>query len=164
MSAESNPENRSRHGDPWRPGYPPPRSLCSITACTTSTWSFPVARGGRPGWVHHPVYVAVVVGVGRLERSRERPSLVLQIVATALVAVLFQPVRRRLQRWADRLIYGKRATTNEVLTDFSRQAAQTPDEWSLGDIAELLAEGTGAGPGTTVRGVIGVRSAAEVSA
>lgn len=92
------------------------------------------------------VYVAVVVGVGALVGAREEPSLVLQVVATALVAVLFQPVRRRVQRWADRLVYGKRATPYEVLSAFSRQAAQTPDESSLGDIAELLADGTGAQP------------------
>ncbi|CAN5828969.1 hypothetical protein BH23ACT4_BH23ACT4_05180 [soil metagenome] len=91
------------------------------------------------------IYVAVV-GIGALVGSGDEPSLVLQIVATALVAVLFQPVRRRLRRWADRVVYGQRATPYEVLSAFSRRAAQTPDESSLVEIAQLVADGTGADP------------------
>lgn len=92
------------------------------------------------------VYVAVVVGIGTLIGTGDEPNLVLQIVATALVAVLFQPMRRRLRRWADRLIYGDRATPYEVLAAFSQEAARTPDETSLAEIARLLADGTGAEP------------------
>ena len=33
----------------------------------------------------------------------------LSLVATAVVAVVFEPVRRRVQRWADRLVYGDAA-------------------------------------------------------
>src|SRR5439155_5772008 len=42
------------------------------------------------------VYVGIVVGVGSLVGSGGRPNLVLSIVATAIVAVAFQPVRERL--------------------------------------------------------------------
>lgn len=90
-------------------------------------------------------------------------GLALQVVGTGLVAVLFQPVRRRLNHRENRVVYGHRATPYEALSALSRQAAQTPDESSFGDIAELRAEGTGARRGTTVPGATGVRSAAEVT-
>ena len=54
------------------------------------------------------VYVAIVVGVGALVGSQASP--VLSAVAAAVVALAFQPARRRAQRFADRLVYGKRAT------------------------------------------------------
>src|SRR6202011_1696950 len=65
------------------------------------------------------VYVGIVVGVGTLVGSGGRPNLLLSILATAVVAVAFQPVRERLQKVANRLVYGKRATPYEVLSEFS---------------------------------------------
>ena len=67
------------------------------------------------------VYVAIVVGIGTLIGSSERPNLALSILATAIVAVAFQPVRERLQKVANRLVYGKRATPYEVLSEFSER-------------------------------------------
>jgi signal transduction histidine kinase len=93
------------------------------------------------------VYVAVVVGVGTLVGADEA-NLGLQVVATAIVAVAFQPLRQRVRRWADRLVYGQRATPYEVLAEFSRQAANPGDEANLQRIAEVLAAGTGAEPAT----------------
>jgi signal transduction histidine kinase len=93
------------------------------------------------------VYVAVVVGVGTLVGADEA-NLGLQVVATAIVAVAFQPLRQRVRRWADRLVYGKRATPYEVLAGFSRHAANPGDEANLQRIAEVLAAGTGAEPAT----------------
>jgi two-component system, NarL family, sensor kinase len=92
------------------------------------------------------VYVAVVVGVGRLVGADDEASLLLQIIATAIVAVAFQPIRRRVRRWADALVYGQRATPYEVLAQFSRTAANAGDEASLQRIADVLAAGTGAQP------------------
>ena len=91
------------------------------------------------------VYVGIVVGVGTLVGSGGQPNLVLSIVATAIVAVAFQPVRERLQRIANRLVYGKRATPYEVLSQFSERVAETyaADE-ALPRMARVLAEGTGA--------------------
>jgi hypothetical protein len=56
------------------------------------------------------IYVLMVVGAGALAGSGGRPSLGLSILATVVVAVAFQPVRERVQRFANRLVYGKRAT------------------------------------------------------
>ena len=94
------------------------------------------------------VYVGVVVGVGRVVGVGEDGSLGLKVVATAIVAVAFQPVRVRVRRWADRVVFGHRATPYEVLAGFSRQAASAADETSLQRIAEVLAAGTGAQPAT----------------
>jgi signal transduction histidine kinase len=107
------------------------------------TVSRSIVYAGLAGFIT-AVYVGVVVGVGRLFNGSSGPSLVLQIGATAVVAVLFQPVRGGLQRWANSLVFGQRSTPYEVLASFSLQAGQTPDESALPDIARLLAEGTGA--------------------
>jgi signal transduction histidine kinase len=91
------------------------------------------------------VYVAIVVGVGSLAQRGVRPSLGLSIVATAVVAVAFQPVRERVQRLANRLVYGRRATPYEVLADFAgRMAGAYAVEDLLPRMARILAEGTGA--------------------
>jgi signal transduction histidine kinase len=91
------------------------------------------------------VYVGIVVGIGTLVGSGGKPNLVLSIVATAIVAVAFQPVRERLQRIANRLVYGERATPYEVLSQFSERVAETyAAEDALPKMARVLAEGTGA--------------------
>jgi signal transduction histidine kinase len=91
------------------------------------------------------VYVAIAVGIGTLVGSGGRPNLALSILATALVAVGFQPVRVHLERVANRLVYGERATPYEVLSRFSGQVAET---FATGDLlprmAQVLCEGTGA--------------------
>jgi signal transduction histidine kinase len=87
------------------------------------------------------VYVAVVVGVGALVGSGDEPNTGLALVATAVVAVAFQPVRRRLEKVANRLVFGRRATPYEVLSDFSRRVAAT-GETPFDHLARSLVEGT----------------------
>ncbi len=89
------------------------------------------------------VYVGIVVGVGALVGSQANP--VLSAVAAAVVALAFQPARRRAQRLADRLVYGKRATPYEVLSQFSDRLGNAyANEELLPRMARALAEGTGA--------------------
>jgi signal transduction histidine kinase len=91
------------------------------------------------------VYVAIVVGAGALVGSGGQPNLVLSVVATAIVAVAFQPVRERVQKVANRLVYGQRATPYEVLSQFSERVAETyASDEALPRMARVLAEGTGA--------------------
>jgi class 3 adenylate cyclase len=90
------------------------------------------------------VYLAVVVGIGTLVGSRGKPSLLLSIVATALVAVAIQPARERSRRLANRLVYGKRATPYEVLSEYSRGMAGASTDGSLLRLARLVVEATGA--------------------
>ena len=91
------------------------------------------------------VYLAIVVGVGVVMNTRGQPNVGLSILATIAVAVAFQPLRERLQRLANRLVYGNRATPYEVLSDFSeRMAGAFPAEEVLPGMARMLGEGTGA--------------------
>ena len=91
------------------------------------------------------VYVGIAVGIGSLIGGGGKPNLPLSILATAIVAVGFQPARERLQRVANRLVYGKRATPYEVLSQFSERVAES---YAMDDVmprmARVLAEGTGA--------------------
>jgi signal transduction histidine kinase len=91
------------------------------------------------------VYVLLVVGAGTLVGSGGRPSLGLSILATAVVAVAFQPVRERAQRFANRLVYGRRATPYEALSQLSERMASTyATEDLLPKMATIVAEATGA--------------------
>jgi len=91
------------------------------------------------------VYVGIAVGIGTLVGSGGKPNLGLSIVATAIVAIGFQPVRERVQRFANRLVYGQRATPYEVLSQFSERVAES---YAVDDVlprmARVLADGTGA--------------------
>jgi signal transduction histidine kinase len=65
--------------------------------------------------------------------------------AAAIVALAFQPVRRRAQRLANRVVYGERATPYEVLTNLgARLAGEYAPEDVLDRIASAVAGGTGA--------------------
>ncbi|HET6750051.1 MAG TPA: adenylate/guanylate cyclase domain-containing protein, partial [Actinomycetes bacterium] len=90
------------------------------------------------------VYLAIVVGIGALVGSRGRPNLFLSILATAVIAVAFQPARERSRRLANRLVYGKRATPYEVLSEFTRAMAGASTDDSLLRMARLVVEATGA--------------------
>jgi signal transduction histidine kinase len=89
------------------------------------------------------VYVGIVVGVGALVGSRG--NLFLSIVATAVVALAFQPVRQWARHFANRLVYGKRATPYEVLSAFSEHVGDgyTGDD-ILPRMATMIGEATGA--------------------
>jgi len=96
------------------------------------------------------VYVVIVAGVGSVGsgfvQAGSRPDLGLSILATAVVAVAFQPVRERAQRLANRLVYGKRATPYEALSEFAgRMGGTYAADDVLPRMARVLAEGTGAG-------------------
>ncbi len=89
------------------------------------------------------VYVAVVAGVGALVGTQGSPLL--SAVAAAIVALVFQPVRARARRFADRVVYGKRATPYEVMTTFGGQLAGTySSDDVLPRLARVLGEGVGA--------------------
>jgi signal transduction histidine kinase len=89
------------------------------------------------------VYVGLVVGVGTLVGNARSP--VLSALAAALVAVAFQPVRQWARRLANRVVFGKRATPYEVLTDFTARASETySTEDVLPRMARVLADGVGA--------------------
>jgi signal transduction histidine kinase len=91
------------------------------------------------------VYVGIAVGIGTLVGSGGKPNLGLSILATGIVAVGFQPVRERVQKVANRLVYGKRATPYEVLSQFSERVAESyASDDVLPRMARVLGEGTSA--------------------
>ena len=88
------------------------------------------------------IYLAVVVGVGVW---LGRDNSFLTMVAAVVVALTFQPARARLTRFANRLVYGKRATPYEVLSEFSeRVGGAYADVDVLPRMARILGEGIGA--------------------
>jgi signal transduction histidine kinase len=89
------------------------------------------------------VYVGLVVGIGTLAGNARSP--VLSAVAAALVAIAFQPVRQWARKLANRVVYGRRATPYEVLTDFTARASEAySTEEVLPRMARIVADGVGA--------------------
>jgi signal transduction histidine kinase len=89
------------------------------------------------------VYAALVVGVGTLAGNTRSPLLA--ALAAAVVALAFQPVRRRAERLANRVVYGRRATPYQVLSEFAHRIGGTyASEDVLPQMAKIVADGTGA--------------------
>jgi signal transduction histidine kinase len=88
-------------------------------------------------------YLLVVIGIGTVVGSSRQ--LPLSILATLVIAVSFQPLRQRSQQLANHLVYGKRATPYETLSQFSEHLSETfSQEGILDRMARLLQQGTGA--------------------
>jgi len=88
------------------------------------------------------VYLAVVVGAGAW---LGRDNSLVTMVAAVVVALTFHPARTRLTHLANRLVYGRRATPYEVLSDFAERVGETfAIEDLLPRMARTLGEGTGA--------------------
>jgi len=85
------------------------------------------------------LYVLVVGYLGTLFRSSD--NLLISLVATGLIAVLFQPLRALLQRGVNRLLYGQRDEPYTVITRLSQRLEVTlaPDA-VLSTIVETVAQ------------------------
>ncbi|MFK8024414.1 MAG: sensor histidine kinase [Ilumatobacter sp.] len=92
------------------------------------------------------IYSAIVLGpVVVLGRWRDGgPGLILPIVASGVVAVLFEPIRSRLQRAADRLVFGDRVSPYEVLSQVTSSLPAATAADGTAALSQLLARGTGA--------------------
>ncbi|MDX1620922.1 MAG: ATP-binding protein [Nitriliruptorales bacterium] len=98
------------------------------------------------------VYISIVVGIGQLVGAGDEPNLGLSLIATAVVALAFQPARTRMQHWANVLVYGERATPYEVLARFSQTATESSEHQDLlVETADLLADALGASVTVWVR-------------
>ncbi|MBW8801514.1 MAG: hypothetical protein JF597_50675 [Streptomyces sp.] len=73
------------------------------------------------------VLVVVLLGAALGGQVGFAPSL----LATALVALAFQPLRRRVMQAADRLAYGESAEPYDALAEFSRRLGDSPDPTDL---------------------------------
>lgn len=114
--------------------------LFSVDTLVTRT----LVYGALAGFVS-VVYITVVVGVGAVSGAGTNGNLGLSIIATFIVAVAFEPAKGRMERLANRIVYGHRATPYEVLSEFSERVAESvASEELLGRMARVLGEGTGA--------------------
>jgi signal transduction histidine kinase len=87
---------------------------------------------------------AVAVALFALVAAGRETTGSLFVIALAF-GIAFRPVMRVARRFADRLVYGKRATPYEVLTEFSdRMRTSFATEDILPRMAQVLGEGTGA--------------------
>jgi signal transduction histidine kinase len=98
------------------------------------------------------IYLLVVIAVGSLTGYASNP--VLSAIAAAIVALAFQPLRRRAQRLANRIVYGKRATPYEVLSELSSRFAS---EYSIDEALPRLSRVTGEAVGAE-RATVWLRS------
>jgi len=90
------------------------------------------------------VYGGIVWLLGVVTTDRESPGTL--FVIAFLLGLAFRPVTRFARRVADRVVYGRRATPYEVLTEFSERVGDAyATEDVLGRMAQILGQGTGAG-------------------
>src|SRR5690242_2555285 len=89
------------------------------------------------------VYAGIVFGIGTLVGSGSGPLLT--IAAAVAVALVFQPLRQRASRLANRLVYGERTTPYQVLSDFAGDMAGQVDLTEAVDrMVSLLGGASGA--------------------
>ena len=89
-------------------------------------------------------YAAVVGLLGVITSGNESSGSV--FIVALLLGLAFRPVTRFARRIADRLVYGRRATPYEVLTEFSERVGESyATEDVLGRMAQILGQATGAG-------------------
>jgi signal transduction histidine kinase len=89
------------------------------------------------------VYAGLVFSVGTLAGGRDRPLVA--AVAAAVVAVAFQPARQWAGRLANRVVYGRRASPYQVLSEFAQRIGGTySSQEVLPQMAQIVAAGTGA--------------------
>ena len=85
------------------------------------------------------IYVLAVGGLGVLFEARG--NLAVSLLATGVVAVLFQPLRGRLQRAVNRLMYGERDDPYAVISRLGKRLEATlAPEAVLPTIAETIAQ------------------------
>ncbi len=90
------------------------------------------------------VYAAIVLGIGTFVGHRSDPLLT--IAAAVAIALVFQPLRQRASRLANRLVYGERATPYQVLSDF---AAGMAGQLDLGDALDRMVSLLGGASGAS---------------
>jgi signal transduction histidine kinase len=95
-------------------------------------------------------YVLVVVAVG-LAVGGGAGGFWPSLLATAVVAMAFQPVRRRVVTIADRLAFGAAAAPYEALADFSRRLGDSTDPSAvLSTVADAAANAVNASRASVV--------------
>ncbi len=89
-------------------------------------------------------YVVVVLGGGALIGHTDSPHLGLSLLATAVVALGFEPVQVRLEGRASRAVHGGRPSPYDVLSRFAETVTGPSGDEVATRMAQVLCEGTGA--------------------
>jgi two-component system NarL family sensor kinase len=85
------------------------------------------------------IYVLTVVGLGALFQARG--NLAVSLVATGVVAIMFQPLRSRLQRGINHLMYGERDDPSAVTSRLGQRIEATlAPEAVLPTVVETIAQ------------------------
>jgi signal transduction histidine kinase len=91
------------------------------------------------------VFLVVALGIGTLAGRSSTGA----VVAAGVIGLLFWPALRLARRVADRVVYGRRASPYEVLTEFSaRVGGSYGDEDVLPRMAQILADAVNASTAT----------------
>ena len=89
------------------------------------------------------IYAAIVLGIGTVVGSGSDPLLT--VAAAVVIALVFQPLRQRASRLANRVVYGERASPYQVLSDFAADMAGQLDlGGALDRMVSLLGGASGA--------------------
>jgi len=121
-------------------------TVCGIAILRHGLWDLDVVvkktvQYGVVALVLVAVFLVFAIGVGRTVIEADAST----IVASVAMGIAFWPVVRLARRAADRLVYGRRATPYEVLSEFAERVGGT---YSIEDVlprmAQLLGEATGA--------------------
>src|SRR6266545_941187 len=99
-----------------------------------------IVLGGLLGFIT-AVYLAVLVGIGTAVGQGSGSNIALAVVATALVAVAFQPVRSRLQQFARRLVFGVPSVTEGQTGVAVRCLAGVSEDLQVGWVFLLVRQG-----------------------
>jgi signal transduction histidine kinase len=89
------------------------------------------------------VYVVVVIVVGLFVGRSDAPSPLLSVAATAIVAVGFEPARRKLRAWANHLSGRPHPLPYDVLAHFAPDIVASAQETPMW-MAKVLAAGVSA--------------------
>jgi len=90
-------------------------------------------------------YGVTVAAVGSLVGQTAGMGPLVTLIAIAIIALLLEPVRSRLNSLANVAIYGKRAAPYEILSDFARSVGQAESaDVLLPRMAQLVRDGAGA--------------------
>ncbi|WP_420631359.1 GAF domain-containing sensor histidine kinase [Candidatus Leptofilum sp.] len=83
------------------------------------------------------IYIGIVGGLGLLFQIQTNPLI--GLVATGIIAVLFQPLRDGLQRGVNRLLYGERDDPTAVLTRLAQQMETAASTDILANLVQTIA-------------------------
>jgi signal transduction histidine kinase len=85
------------------------------------------------------VFLAVALGIGRVPSSRQTTLLAFSMIAAVVVALLYQPLRKRMVAIANRLLANEHGSADDVLRAFGTRLAQPiPFDELLLQLAESL--------------------------